>query len=130
MNDDSADAVTVEAVARDYIEGWYTGDVARMDRSLHPELVKRIPDRDLEQGQLRSVTKARMVELTAEGGGSDPDAEVTVFVDDCAGDIASVRVLSPDYLDYLHLVTTTEGWKIANVIFHARDSRPTNDGST
>ncbi len=88
MNDGSADAVEVEAAARDYIEGWYTGDAAR------------------------SVTKARMVQLTEEGGGSNPDAEVEIFVDDCAGDIAAVRVLSPDYLDYLHLVMTTRGWKI------------------
>jgi hypothetical protein len=62
-----------------------------------------------------------MVELTAGGGGSDNEAAaVEIFVDDCAGDIASVRVLSPDYLDYLHLVKTSEGWKIADVIFHQR----------
>jgi hypothetical protein len=26
----------------DYIEGWYNGDPERMERSLHPDLAKRI----------------------------------------------------------------------------------------
>ena len=31
----------VVQAALDYFEGWYAGDVARMDRALHPDLVKR-----------------------------------------------------------------------------------------
>jgi hypothetical protein len=38
-----SDGAEVEGVARDYIDGWYAGDVERMDRALHAELVKRIP---------------------------------------------------------------------------------------
>jgi hypothetical protein len=32
----------IRATALDYVEGWYTGDAARMERALHPELAKRI----------------------------------------------------------------------------------------
>ena len=35
-------------------------------------------------------------------------------------DCPTARVLSPDFLDYLHLVKTAEGWRIANIIFHPR----------
>jgi len=35
-----SDAAEIEAIARDYGEGWYTGDAARMERALHSELVK------------------------------------------------------------------------------------------
>lgn len=112
------DTDTVEATARDYIDGWYSGDSKRMDRSLHTELVKRTADED--SAHLRSVTKSRMVELTARGGGNVPDAETRVIVDDVSDGIASARVLSPDYVDYLHLVKTEDGWRIANVLFRSR----------
>lgn len=117
-----SDVAEIEAVALDYIEGWYAGDVERMDRTLHADLVKRIPVAEDPPGEseLRMVTKARMLELTADGGGADPNAKVEILVDDVSNDIATARVVSPDYLDYLHLAKTPDGWKIANVIFHMR----------
>jgi hypothetical protein len=107
------DVAQITAIAADYVEGWYTGDVARMDRALHPDLVKRT----MGEGQLRVVTKERMLELTGQGGGEDPDAEFEVTVDHVSDTIASARVLSPEYLDYLHLLKTDHGWKIVNVLF-------------
>lgn len=116
------DVAEVEAIARDYIEGWYTGDSERMARSLHAELVKRVPsmEKDAADGQLRVVSRAEMVQLTADGGGDAPGADVDILIDDVSTDIATARVVSPDYLDYLHLVKTADGWKIANVLFHGR----------
>lgn len=116
------DVAEVEAIARDYIEGWYTGDSERMARSLHAELVKRMPstEEDAADGQLAVVSRAEMVQLTADGGGDAPGADVDILIDDVSTDIATARVVSPDYLDYLHLVKTPDGWKIANVLFHGR----------
>ncbi|HEV7836602.1 MAG TPA: nuclear transport factor 2 family protein, partial [Gemmatimonadaceae bacterium] len=37
-----ADSVAIRQTALDYIQGWYAGDAARMERALHPELAKRI----------------------------------------------------------------------------------------
>ena len=110
----------VEAAARDYIEGWYTGDVERMDRALHAELSKRIQD-DGDPSSFRVVSKNRMLRLTANGGGDDPDADFEIVVDDVSADIATVRVLSPEYVDYLHLAKTSNGWKIVNVLFRNLD---------
>jgi hypothetical protein len=31
----------VRSVVMDYVEGWFEGDADRMERALHPELVKR-----------------------------------------------------------------------------------------
>lgn len=110
----------VRTVARDYIEGWYAGDGERMRGSLHDELVKRTPLRedDAPTHGLRVVSKDRMVELTSSGGGSDvTDPAIEVFVDDVSVDIACARTVCADFVDYLQLVETPEGWKIANIIF-------------
>lgn len=119
---DSEETAAVEAAAADYIEGWYLGDVARMDRALHDDLAKRttIHDEASDMNTLRVVTKQRMLDWTAAGGGEDPDASFAITVDDISGEIASARTVSPEYVDYLQLVKTPDGWKIANILFRMR----------
>lgn len=111
----------VDLVARDYIEGWYTGDVGRMERSLHDDLLKRTPAPGATTGSdLRSVSKSRMVQLTTSGGGRGVvDPAIEVFVDDVSENIASARTFCVDFVDYLHLARTPDGWKIANILFRA-----------
>ena len=106
----------IEATVRDYVEGWYEGDADRMSRALHDDLAKRMPG---EGGALRPVSKERMVELTGGGGGESPGADHEIEVHHVSGPIASARVHSVEYLDYLHLVNTDDGWKIANILFRA-----------
>jgi ketosteroid isomerase-like protein len=108
----------IARVARDYFEGWFDGDVARMDRVLHPELVKRRPGED-EGAALPVTTKERMLELTAQGAGhaDGADRRLEVTVEDVADDIASVTVRSAVYHEYLQLVRTPDGWKIANALW-------------
>ena len=93
-----------------------------MDRALHADLVKRIPVTD-ESGQdkLRVVSKERMIELTRAGGGGTPGAEYHIEVHHVYGRIATGLVRSAEYLDYVHLVETAGGWKIANILFRGHD---------
>ena len=119
MADERDDLVQIEAAAADYIEGWYSGDVARMDRCLHEDLVKRTMTP--EEGDLRAVSKARMLELTAGGGGDEVDPEYETVVFGASEDIASAVVNSPEYVDYLQLAKTTDGWKIVNILFRTLD---------
>jgi ketosteroid isomerase-like protein len=58
------DVDAISAIVLDYFEGWFDGDEARMDRALHPDLVKR---RAGEELQFR--TKEQMLELHAGGRG-------------------------------------------------------------
>lgn len=124
MDDPSADESTasphreVRRVAEDYIRGWYLGDAARLGQALHPDLVKRTPNED--GTSLRRVTRDRMVTLTEQGGGDQPDAPTQIVVDHVEEDIATARVGSPDYLDYLHLAKTQDGWQVVNILFHPR----------
>jgi hypothetical protein len=101
----------------DYFEGWFDGDVARMDRALHPELVKRSP-----REPLGVTTKQRMLELTARGEGREDGADrrLDVEIEDVRDDIASVTVRAAVYHEYLHLVRTPDGWRIANALWRPR----------
>jgi hypothetical protein len=119
----SGDEAAVVAAALDYFEGWFEGDATRMDRALHPGLAKRsLSQVDRDSPELRSLTKERMVELTAAGGGKDdsPDGGLRIDVEvvDLYGNTASVVIRSAVYREYLHLVRTDEGWKIVNALWH------------
>lgn len=121
MNENPGDGSVpaIEATIRDYIEGWYEGDPVRMERALHPELVKRTPisaEND-DSARLRAVTRDRMVELTRAGGGASPGADYVIDVHSVYGPIATGLVRSVEYLDYLHLIETADGWRIVAILF-------------
>jgi hypothetical protein len=104
----------VMQAALDYFEGWFDGDVDRMARALHPDLVKR------QAGDELGITaKQRMLELTAAGAGAADGADRRLEVDvlEVHGDIAPAIVRSAVYREYLHLVRTSDGWQIANALW-------------
>jgi hypothetical protein len=55
----------------DYVAGWSDGDAGRMERALHPELVK--PCRGIEDGApdaLETLPAGEMIDATAAGRGA------------------------------------------------------------
>ena len=117
----AADSAAIRATALDYIEGYYDGDAARMERALHPELAKRIV-RTNERGrsQLGQMSAMTLVQGTRDGGGRDtPVAErrkdVTIF--DIYQNAASAKVYASGWVDYLHLAKWNGRWVIVNVLW-------------
>jgi hypothetical protein len=120
----AADLAAIEACVRDYFEGWFDGDFARMARALHPELAKRSFGQEVDRAPvLDTASAAGMLEATAEGagrersGGRPPQIEIV----DAGGSIASVVVRSEHYHEYLHLVETPDGWRIVNALWRWSD---------
>jgi hypothetical protein len=112
------DIDAIRRTALDYFEGWYDGDVRRVDAALHAELVKRSAGQ--VGGSSPSVTtKERLLELVLAGAGiadrTDDSIEVTVV--DVHDDIATAVVRSAQYREYLHLLRTPEGWRIVNAFW-------------
>lgn len=121
----AADTAAIHATVVDYVDGWWTGDVDRMERSLHPDLVKRIVVTHPGTGRslLNSVTKSAMVEYTRAGGGSaeiEQKGKVEVELVAIEGGIANVIATSARYLDYLHLAKWDGRWVIVNVLWAGR----------
>jgi Putative lumazine-binding len=115
-----ADRDAIVRVALDYFEGWFDGDAARMERTLHPDLAKRSPDDAPGPGELEQLTAREMVEATAKGVGKTrdvPDRGIEVEVEHVHREIANVTVRCAVYVEYLHLVRTHQGWKIVNALW-------------
>ncbi len=123
----AADSAAIKQAALDYAQGWYAGDAVRMDRALHPDLAKRraLPHPQSGRSILNNATASMMVEFTRAGGGTasphrDVPPAVTIF--DVQANVASVKVVTGDFIDYLHVVRWNDGWRIVNVLW---DSNPT-----
>jgi hypothetical protein len=119
----SANETAIETTVLDYYEGWWTGDQVRMKRALHPDLAKRSLMTDGRS--LNQDTAASMIDLTARGAGrkqaGDRIEDLVFFeVDDT---IATVKVKTGVYLEYLHLVHLHDGWKILNVLWRSVNRR-------
>jgi hypothetical protein len=107
----------IVAAALDYYEGWFDGEPDRMERALHPELVKRSIEND---GSIVNTSARQMIDATAAGVGRqrDPgDRRIDVHVDHVHGSIATATVTSAVYVDYLQLVRDGDEWKILNVLW-------------
>jgi hypothetical protein len=122
-----SDRTAILATVKDYWEGWFDGDVERMQRALHPALAKTGAG-TTESGQpfLDRMTADDMIGWTRAGEGvaSKPaDFGYDVIINDEYGEIATVTVHSAIYREYLQLVRTPEGWRILNALYRrVRDS--------
>ncbi|NIQ53523.1 MAG: nuclear transport factor 2 family protein [Gemmatimonadetes bacterium] len=118
-----ADSAGIRDAALDYIEGWYTGDAERMERALHPRLVKRIAARRGGRETLIEMSGLELVQATRRGGGSDTPrserrTEVTIL--DIFEGAAAVRVDAGRWIDYLQLAKVGGDWVIVNVLWELR----------
>jgi Putative lumazine-binding len=117
----AADSAAIRATALDYIDGWYAGDAARMERALHPELAKRIVMTDAQgRSRLGQQSAMTLVQNTARGGGKDTPADKRrddVRILDIYQNAASVRVQASNWVDYLHIAKSNGRWVIVNVLW-------------
>jgi len=116
-----SDQQAIVDVALDYIEGWYTADAARMDRALSSHLAKR---RIVSADEIWHIEKPQMVELTGAGRGKLDNPECgrrEVEVLDVHGPMASVKIVSENFTDCLHLARLDGEWRIVNVLWEFHD---------
>lgn len=115
----------IRATALDYIDGWYEGDAARMERALHPELVKRIVRTDPKTGAvwLENMGASLLVRYVREGGGTKTPKDKRkneVRVLDVFGDAAVVRIDAGAWIDYLQVHKWNGKWVIVNVLWESK----------
>lgn len=119
--DNPDESAAIKKAALDYIEGYYSGDAARMERAIHPDINKASP-RDLPQtGRtiLTYATYSLLVENTRAKAGllDEKERNIQIQILNIENDIANVKVTSKNFIDYLQLIKMDGQWKIVNVIW-------------
>jgi hypothetical protein len=120
----TGDEAAVRATVTDYIEGYFTGDAARMEKAIHPHYLKHTISG--KEGALKMTEKTglQMVqEVRAKDGARSPetDRKQQITVLDVHGDIASARLVTAKWVDYLTLAKWNGQWKIVSVVLREND---------
>jgi len=115
------DSAAVRTTVTHYIEAYYTGDARRMEQTLHPHYLKHMIHGDIP---VREKTGSEMVrEVRTHGPADLPQSNKTeeVTVLDVAGSIASAKLVTPGWVDYMTLEKVNAEWKILAVVQRIND---------
>jgi hypothetical protein len=115
------DSAAVRMAVTNYIEAYYTGDVRRMEQTLHRHYLKHLIHGDIP---MRERTGTEMLqEIRAHGPADLPQTSKTeqVSVLDIAGSIASAKLVTPGWVDYMTLEKIGGEWKILSVVQRIND---------
>jgi hypothetical protein len=110
------------------VEGIYTTDTARIERSVHPLLTKRGFWRDTVTapwGPQTTMTYDQLIALTRTWN-ADKKRDTTikrVDVFDVLDQTATAKVTAMWGIDYLHLAKYDGRWKIINIVWQGHPAK-------
>jgi putative lumazine-binding protein len=122
--DNSRDeSAAVRATVTNYIESYYAGDAARMEKSLHPHYLKHVIS--TSDGNLRMTEKTglQMVQDVRSQNIELPKSEQTeqITVLDVSKGMASAKLVTSHWIDYMTLAKWNGEWKIVSVVLKEND---------
>lgn len=115
---DAAAAAAINAVCYDYIDAQLEGNVARLDRILHPDLVMRAIQTRAPHGpvELEIETRAMLLDATRRGVLRKPRGEWdrSCRILDVTGNSASVRMDEGGFVVYFHIGNFDGRWMVVD----------------
>ena len=120
----ASDEAAVRSTITDYIESYYNGDAGRMEKSLHPHYLKHTIYKADGKQKMTEWTGLQMVqEVRSVGPISVPASEKTgqITVLDVSEGMASAKLVTPHWVDYLTLAKWNGEWKIVSVVLTETD---------
>lgn len=123
------DHAAIRQAALDYIEGFCDGDAARLERSLHPEIAKRIVHPDPVSGrshpaEMSALALTRFARERAQRPTPPAERQQDVVVLDVFENAASAKVIAATWIDSLHLSRFNGRWVIVNVLWEMKPGQP------
>jgi hypothetical protein len=109
----------IAAVAQSYMDAYYTADVNRMRQALHPEFHKRTLQTVNGHLQTSDDSVQSMLAGVSRGTGiTVPLAERVQKIEvlDVYKDVASVKVVTGRWVDYMHLSRLNGEWRVLDVV--------------
>jgi len=123
VNNSRDESAAVRATVTNYIESYYAGDAARMEKSLHPHYLKHVIS--TSDGNLRMTEKTglQMVQdvrsQSIELAKSEQTEQITVL--DVSKGMASAKLVTSHWIDYMTLAKWNGEWKIVSVVLKEND---------
>lgn len=122
------DTLAIKKACLDYVEGWATGDISRIENGVSPELVKRTISRDkdglcftsnMSRSHLSIVSKANQAGVKAPDLDPGKPYKPEIIIFDIQGDYALVKINSQKFgfFDYCQVAKFNGEWKIINVLW-------------
>lgn len=119
------DSIEIKETVLNYIEGYFHKDAKRMEKALHPELVKRSIQKTNDGTEFIINLGATYMIMRTENNNNrhaaNPDGRIESIVEiyDIVGNAATVKVSTNQYgfIDYLHIGKFKGEWKIINVFW-------------
>lgn len=114
----SADFEKVEASILNYVLGFYLKEPNRLEKCLHPELVKRIQKRNNNNDLLEETTTQKLILAARKGDYTVPnvnDYKIDLF--EITASMASAKLEAVWGTDYFHLSKFNGQWLIVNVLW-------------
>lgn len=120
------DMSAIRETAMNYMQSWYDGDAEMMTSSIHETLCKRhFRNAHDREKNLRHISASEMISYTAGGYGKRlcrEACDITVVILDHYQKMANVKVVSPHYYEYLHVVKMNGKWVIVNTLYQKKHS--------
>ena len=122
----SADEQAVHAAILDYVEGIYSVDSTRIERSVHPDLRKRgywFSKKDSEYKNNLDMTFDELVHLSAtwnkSGKRANENSVKKIEIYEVTDKTASAKLTAAWGMDYFHLAKLNGRWYIMNVLWQS-----------
>ena len=119
----STDEEAVRGTVTNYIEAYYTGDAGRMEKCLHPHYLKHTIAGSDGKVRMTEWTGLQMIQdvrsHTPQLSASERKEQITVL--DITGDIASAKLVTAHWVDYMTLTKWNGEWKIVSVVLRETD---------
>jgi hypothetical protein len=115
----SNEQAAITVVAQSYMDAYYTADAARMQKTLHPDFHKRTLHTVNAHAEISEDSVQSMVEGVRLGSGKEiPAAERVQKIEvlDVYRDVASVKVITGRWIDYMHLSKLNGEWRVLDVV--------------
>ena len=115
------DKAAVRQAAYDYGEGFYEGSAERMERAVHPAIIKRgVVSRPGIGSILTPMNAETLVELARQGTEKNRPADqrnISFALLDLRDNVASAKIFTVGFNDYLHLVKQDGRWRLVHVLW-------------
>ena len=124
-NQTTSDKEAVRQAVLDYVEGIYTTDPARVERSVHPNLAKLgfyRPPADSAYRPGATMTLARLLEVAKnfnKDGKLPKNAPKEVVIYEVMDQTATAKLVADWGIDYMHLGKFDGKWQIINVLWQS-----------